>query len=214
VQRPETTIQGYSDRVNHALAFAAKHHDQRVRGGTRPPYFTQPANVGIILTRYGCDDAVVVAGILFDVIEDCVRDGLTRATLERRIGEKFGLDVLDIDLAITQRRSNDQGVELSPDERREDALVRLAGAREPALWVRAAAALHNAATLLADLERTIDPESVWSRFPAGRSGTVRWYRRLYDQLRETGFDALIVGELADVLASLEAREVPQEEAGG
>ena len=201
MQRSEITIQGYSDRINHALAFAAKHHDQRVRSGTRPPYFTQPANAGIILTRYRCDDVVVIAGILFDVIEDCVRDGLTRATLERRIGEKFGLDVLDIDLAITQRRMD----ELSPDERREDALVRLAEAGEPALWVRAATALHNAATLLADVERTIDPESVWSRFPAGRSGTVRWYRRLHDRLRETGFDAPIVSELLDVVSRLEVR---------
>lgn len=213
MQRPETTIQGYSDRINHALAFAAKHHDQRVRGGTRPPYFTQPANVGIILTRYGCDDAVVIAGILFDVIEDCLRDGLTRVTLERRIGEKFGLDVLDIDLDIAQRRTDDRGVEMSPDDRREDALRRLTAAREPALWVRAAAALHNAATLLADLERTIDPESVWTRFPAGRSGTVRWYRRLYDRLRETGFDAPIVAELADVLASLEAHELGEKDTG-
>jgi (p)ppGpp synthase/HD superfamily hydrolase len=209
VQRPETTIQGYSDRINHALAFAAKHHDQRVRGGTRPPYFTQPANVGIILTRYGCDDAVVIAGILFDVIEDCLRDGLTRETLDRRIGEKFGIDVLDIDLAIAQRRINERGVELSPDERREDALARLGSVPEQALWVRAAAALHNAATLLADLERTIDPASVWSRFPAGRTGTVRWYRRLHDRMRETGFDAPIVGELADVVTSLEARSAEE-----
>src|SRR5688572_7634594 len=36
---------GYSDRVNHALAFAAKYHDQQVRKGLRAPYFTQPANV-------------------------------------------------------------------------------------------------------------------------------------------------------------------------
>ena len=36
------TITGYSDRINHALAFAAKHHDQQVRKGTRLPYLTQP----------------------------------------------------------------------------------------------------------------------------------------------------------------------------
>ena len=61
------TITGYSDRINHALAFAAKHHDQRVRRGTRPPYLTHPANVAIILTRYGRDDQTVVSGILHDV---------------------------------------------------------------------------------------------------------------------------------------------------
>ena len=34
---------GYSDRINHALAFAAKHHDRQVRKGTRLPYLTHPA---------------------------------------------------------------------------------------------------------------------------------------------------------------------------
>lgn len=67
---------GYSDRINHALAFAAKHHDQLVRRGTRPPYFTQPANIAVILTRYGLDEASVTAGILLEVVEDYAREGI------------------------------------------------------------------------------------------------------------------------------------------
>jgi len=44
-------MRGYSDRINHALAFAAKHHDRQVRRGTRLPYLTHPANVAVSLTR-------------------------------------------------------------------------------------------------------------------------------------------------------------------
>src|SRR5207302_8240545 len=66
-----SAMHGYSDRINHALAFAAKHLDQQVRKGTRLPYLTTPANVGMILCRYGRDDETVVAGILRDVVEDC-----------------------------------------------------------------------------------------------------------------------------------------------
>src|SRR5678815_4963118 len=118
-----TTI-GYSDRINHALAFAAKHHDQRVRKGTRPPYLTHPANVAIILTRYGRDDETVVSGILHDVIEDCVRESYTRAMLVQRIGDKFGHDVLDNVLSVTLRRVDDDGVELSHDDRYDDFVER------------------------------------------------------------------------------------------
>ena len=51
------SVTGYSDRINHALAFAAKHHAQQVwKGSSRVPYFSGPANVAIILTRYGQDD--------------------------------------------------------------------------------------------------------------------------------------------------------------
>ncbi len=198
------TITGYSDRINHALAFAAKHHDQQVRKGTRLPYLTHPANVAIILTRYERDDQTVVAGILHDVIEDCVREAYTRQMLEQRIGDKFGGDVLDTVLAVTQRRLDDDGVELSYDERRDDYLERLSLAGDAARWVCAADALHNAATLLADLRRTIDPDTVWRRFTANREDTARWYRRILDRLRSVGFQGAILRELEHVVVALEA----------
>src|SRR5258708_12886958 len=116
------TVNGYSDVINHALAFAAKHHDRQVRKGTRLPYLTHPANVALILTRYGRDTDTVVAGILHDVIEDCVRDGYTRDMLEQRIGDKFGGNVLDTVPAVTYRRPVDDGVELSREDRKTPLL--------------------------------------------------------------------------------------------
>jgi (p)ppGpp synthase/HD superfamily hydrolase len=198
------TITGYSDRINHALAFAAKHHDQQVRKGTRLPYLTHPANVAIILTRYQRDDETIVAGILHDVIEDCVRDAYSEEMLEQRIGDKFGNDVLDTVLGVTHRRVDDDGVELSSDERRDDYLIRLEGASESARWVCAADKLHNASCILADLRRTIDPQTIWSRFNGGREATVRWYRRVADRLREIGFGGEIMLELERVVSDLEA----------
>ena len=197
------TITGYSDRINHALAFAAKHHDRQVRKGTRLPYLTHPANVAIVLTRYGRDEDTVIAGILHDVIEDCVRENYTRDMLAQRIGDKFGMTVLDTVLAVTLRNVDDDGSELSSDERREDYLERLATASESARWVCAADKLHNAGTIVADLKRTIDPSTVWGRFSAGREGTVRWYRRVYERLRAVGFTAPIMDELRRVVETLE-----------
>lgn len=198
------TITGYSDRINHALAFATKHHDQQVRKGTRLPYVTHPANVAIILTRYGQDEETIVAGILHDVIEDCVRDGYTREMLESRIADKFGSDVLDTVLQVTQRKYDDEGTELSSDERKDDYLARLAYASTRARWVCAADKVHNGSTILADLKRTDYPETVWGRFNVGREGTVRWYRRVHDTLRDVGFDAPIMRELDEVARALES----------
>lgn len=196
------TVTGYSDVINHALAFAAKHHDRQVRKGTKLPYLTHPANVAIILTRYGRDNDTVVAGILHDVIEDCIRDGYTREMLEQRIGDKFGPTVLDTVLAVTYRRHDDDGVELSGEDRKEDYLERLGTATEQARWVCAADKVHNAASLVADLRRTVDPETVWNRFGGGKSGTARWYRQVYDRLREVGFTAPIMTELDQASAEL------------
>ncbi|HWZ59704.1 MAG TPA: HD domain-containing protein [Gemmatimonadaceae bacterium] len=196
---------GYSDRVNHAFAFAAKHHDTQVRKGTALPYLTRPPNVAVILTRYGQPEDTVLAGILHSVVEGSVRDGFTRDELDDWIGAKFGSHVLETALAVAERRTDDSGVELSPEERKADAVARLAAAPEAARWVCAADALHSASTILADLKRTEYPETVWARTHRGREGTIRWYRHVYDRLVTVGFSALIMGELAETVEALERR---------
>ncbi len=196
------TVTGYSDVINHAFAFAAKHHDRQVRKGTKLPYLTHPANVAVILTRYGRDNDTVVAGILHDVIEDCVRDGYTRDMLEQRIGDKFGAKVLETVLAVTYRRLDDDGIELSSEERKSDYLQRLSEAGENARWVCAADKVHNAASIVSDLRRTVDAETVWNRFNVGKAATAGWYRQVFDRLREVGFDAPIMAELDQVSTEL------------
>jgi (p)ppGpp synthase/HD superfamily hydrolase len=197
------SVTGYSDAVNHAFAFAAKHHDRQVRKGTKLPYLTHPANIAVILTRYGCDEPTVVAGILHDVVEDCVRDGYTREMLEHRIGEKFGESVLATVLQVTHRRVDDDGVEMSSTDKKADYIERLDQAGESARWVCAADKIHNARSILSDLKRAFDPTAVWGRFNVGRSGTIKWYRDVYEKLKAVGFDAPIMEELRRAVEDLE-----------
>lgn len=195
---------GYSDRINHALAFAAKHHDGQVRKGTALPYLTHPANVAIILTRYGQPEDTVIAGILHDVVEDCVRDGYARADLEDRIGRKFGHEVLELVLSVTKRRATDDGLPLSSDEQKADYLARLAEASDAARWVCCADKVHNAGATLADLRRAFDPSMVWARFGGGRAGTLQWYRGVVDRLDGIGWQAPILEELRALAHELAA----------
>lgn len=193
---------GYSDRINHALAFAAKHHDQQVRRGTRAPYATLPANLAIILTRYGRDEDTVVAGILLDVVRDYVRDGLTMEALQSRIGEKFGAAALDVAMMASERRTDGDGTELSAEERRLDLIERLDTASEAGRVLVAAEALHTAGTLLADLRRTVDRAAVWSRVPGGSDRTLAGLRRLHGRLAALGLPSPLVAELESTIAAL------------
>jgi hypothetical protein len=170
-----------------------------VRRGVRLPYLTQPANVALILTRYGQSEDSVVAGVLLNVVKDYVNDGQSAAAISERIGDKFGANVLKIVVAATPRRFDDEGVELSPDERRSDFLARLARLPEEARWVVAADVLHESATALADVRRTIERSVVWSQ----RGEAVRRYREIVKGLHGAGFDAPIMNELNEVLAALE-----------
>jgi (p)ppGpp synthase/HD superfamily hydrolase len=202
-------MRGYSDRINHALAFAAKHHDTQVRKGLRMPYATHAANVALILARYDCDEPIVVSGILLHVVEDFVRDGYTADDLADRIGSKFGDDVLRIVLAVTRRRVDDAGVEMSKDDIRDDYLDRIATADVDARWVCAAHTVHTAGVTLADLRRTIEPAIVWNRGTGGRDGTLAWYRAVLARLTDSGFAAPIMNELADMVSQIEAAPVSE-----
>jgi hypothetical protein len=187
---------GYSDRLNHAFAYAAKHHDRQVRKGARAPYLTQPANVAVILTRYGRDEDTVVAGILHDVIEDCVLEAWTTEMLDDRIGAKFGAPVVATALAVVRRRVDEAGEELSRDESRADQLRRIATAPEAARWVVAADAVHQTGALLADLRRTIDRDAVWMRVPGGRDAALAHGAALITALGTGGWSAPILAELS------------------
>jgi hypothetical protein len=104
---------------------------------------------------------------------------------------------------VTHRARGDGGEEFDQDEMRRDYLRRLAAAGTRARWVCAADKIHNANALLADLARTIEPESVWARFRAGKEKTVWWYRAVYDRLVEVGFEAPIMAELKRTVLAIE-----------
>ncbi|MNC98688.1 hypothetical protein D3C83_167300 [compost metagenome] len=70
----------------------------------------------------------------------------------------------------------------------------------------AAKTLHGAGTLLADLRRTVDVQSVWARVPGGRERSIDAYRRLVERLGASTLRSPIIDELRDTLESL--AEIP------
>lgn len=206
---------GYSDRIHHALAYAAKHHDREVRKGARSPYFTAPASVAVILTRYGQGDDAVIAGALRPAVEDMLRDGASADAVRERLTDKFGPGAVEAVLGAARRRFDDDGVELSHEEQRADALARLAGAGDASRWAFAAHEVHDASALLADLRRTQFPDAVWGRFAEGRAARARWYADVAARLAAVGFAPDATAELRDAAAALAAHadgRAEQEEA--
>lgn len=196
-------VHAYSDLINHAFAYAAIHHASDNRKGTRVPYITHPANVALILARYGLDDETIAAAILHDVVEDCEQPGHTRATHTDQIAQKFGATVLDAVLAVTHVTHDSEGNQLTSRDKKKYYLEHLGTASERARWVSAADKLHNARAILSDLSRSNSPDTFFDRFNVGRDDTIRWYREVYERLREVGFDEPIMDELGDAVRDLE-----------
>jgi hypothetical protein len=143
-----------------ALEFAAKAHQGQLRKGTDIPYITHPVAVAWILHDAGCDEDVVVAGLLHDVTEDAK---VPLDTLRKAFGERVARIV---------------AVCSEPDKslpwitRKEHSIRQLTECDDDARAVAAADKLHNVQCMLTD--RKIVGDALWSRFKQGMHHQA-WY---------------------------------------
>lgn len=172
-------MHGYSDRINHAFAFAAKYYGAVAPVGAGMDYLAHPANVAIILARYGCEQVTVVAGILHHVLEEAVPD--RRPVLERKISDKFGPVVLAVALDALEPKYDRRGAERSWQACKQEYLSQLAAAEPRALDVCVADELHACGSTITALRR-LGVEYLRALSRAGSAQTIWWYRSMLEVL--------------------------------
>jgi hypothetical protein len=149
----------YSNKISKAIRFSIKTHEvyqKQKRKGKDIPYITHPLTVGLILSRAGADEDVVVAGILHDTIEDSVSGKkVTKEMLEARFGNKVAELVANV---------SETNKELSWEERKNEALEHIKSFSHEALLVKSADIISNNSELIDDYEH--DGEVVFERFNA------------------------------------------------
>ena len=122
---------GFSHRLDLALAAATRAHHGAFRKGTDVPYAMHPFHVAFILERHGLPEDVVIAGLLHDVLED------SDVYSEDDLRSEFGEEVLRLVKAVTELRRQG-GVRPPWEERKEEQLERLRGARVDEVSLKAA----------------------------------------------------------------------------
>jgi (p)ppGpp synthase/HD superfamily hydrolase len=172
-------MQGYSDRINHALAFAAKHYGAVAPAGAGVAYLAHPANVAVILARYGCEQLTVVAGVLHHVLEEATPD--RREMLEEKIGEKFGPVVLAVARDAVEPKYDRRGRERPWQVYKRDYLTQLASAEPRAVDICVADEIHRCGTTMTTIRR-LGVEYLRTISQAGVAQTVWWYRCLLEVL--------------------------------
>lgn len=203
-------MHGYSDRINHAFAFAAKYHGAVAPSWAGMDYLAHPANVAVILARYGCDQITMVAGILHHVLEDAVPD--RSAGLERKIADKFGPVVLAIAKDAVEPKFDRRGRERAWQSCKQEYLSQLAIAEPRALDICVADEIHACGSTMTALRR-LGVEYLRTVSRAGSSQTIWWYRSMLEILtaRSDWPQREMISELrlmsADLVRSLRQREV-------
>ena len=185
-------MQAFSSRYDAALALAARAHRDQLRKGTDLPYIAHPVHVSIILIRHGFGEDLAIAGLMHDVVED------TDTSLDL-IAVEFGDAVARLVEAVSETKSAD-GAALPWEQRKAEKLAHLQSAGPDVAALKAADAIHNLRSIIADLQS--DGTSVWERFKRGPAPTLGYYHAILDSVRVKLGAHPIVAELEDAVAEL------------
>lgn len=157
-----------TERYADALQLAWKLHSTQVRKGTTIPYVSHLIAVSSLALEHGANEDEAIAALLHDSVEDAGGE----PTLDM-IRVRYGDAVADIVAGCT-----DAYVDPKPAwrPRKEAYLAHLANASASVRLVSASDKLHNARSILSDLR--VHGPALWSRFTAGKEGSLWYYRSL------------------------------------
>ncbi len=214
----------YSPRADAAWTIAALVHHQQRRKGTDIPYIIHPAQVALILQRYGWPEDVVIAGLLHDVLEDAkcdepeLRNRLRaafpalrsapsdatgfRQALRGAIEAIFGGTVLHLVDGVSERKTDQRG-RRPWRERKEEQLEALSNGDRAMAAVKAADMLHNARSIARDVRES--GPGIMERFNADTEETLWYYHKSREVIGERlGAGDPLSAELTDAVRDLEA----------
>jgi len=164
-----------SSRFSKALVYAHELHQNQVRKGTSIPYISHLMAVSAIALEHGANEDQAIAALLHDSLEDAPQySGRSRRIIEQEIATQFGTQVLKIVLSCTD--TNSEGEKEDWWERKKAYLQHLEAMDDAVLLVSNADKLHNAQSIWRDYQNL--GETLWSRFTAGKAGTLWYYQNL------------------------------------
>ena len=157
------------NQIEEAIEIAAEAHQGQYRKGTDTPYITHPYAVGLILMEAGCTEAVIIAGILHDTVED------TDLTLEF-IRERFGDTIANIVDGCSEDKA------LRWRARKTERIEALRTASPEICTVTCADKLHNLRTIISEYDLIGD--AVWDRFHGGVEDQAWYYQSVFGAIAD------------------------------
>jgi (p)ppGpp synthase/HD superfamily hydrolase len=154
-------------------------------------------SVSALVLEHGGDQEQAVAALLHDVVEDC------GAEHEAMIARDFGPRVAAIVRACTDADT----LPKPPWRARKEAYIaHLAEVPTEALLVSACDKLHNARSIVADLE-ALGP-AMMTRFTGGLDGTLWYYERLLGAFEQRLPNPRLLAELGREVRAMRRLTIP------
>ncbi len=134
----------YTEKIKKAINLAIKTHEidqKQKRKGKDVAYISHPLIVGLLLSRAGADEDVIVAGILHDTIEDSLRE---KKVTSKMIQEGFGGRVADLVGSVTESKN------LPWKQRKQEVIEKIKNFSESSLLLKSADVVANVSEIIDD----------------------------------------------------------------
>lgn len=186
-----------SERFHAALIYTAKLHAKQYRKDTDIPYISHLYSVACLVMEAGGNEDEVIGALLHDAAED--QGGISQLN---EIRAQFGDAAADIVAGCTDDMPAAGETKRPWKARKEAYLEHLSTAPDSVLLVSNADKLHNARSILTDLQEI--GEVIWDRFTASREETLWYYRSLAEAFLQHSPHKRLANELDRVVAAMEA----------
>lgn len=182
-----------SKRFGDAFSYALELHGRQIRKGTSIPYIAHLMSVTALVIENGGDEDLAIAALLHDAVED--QGGIeTLEVIQSRFGERVARIVFECSDALVTPKPPWR-------ERKKEYLTHLETVGDDTRLVSLADKLHNARSILADLEQL--GQAVWERFNGGKAGTLWYYRTLANFFLKHMVNSQLAHELNRVVQDIE-----------
>ncbi len=181
----------YTERMQRAIRFMLKTHEvyqKQKRKGKDIPYLAHPLTVGLILARAGASEAVIIAGILHDTIEDSTEEKKVTSAM---LAERFGASVARLVESVTEKIKTG-----SWDERKQEALEHIAHFSHDSVLLKSADVIANNAELLED--HALLGDATFERFNASKEKTLGHTQRVISALLSQWPESPLSSDLANL----------------
>ena len=160
--------------VSEAIAFAVKAHDGMRRKKSDAPYILHPMEAAVIVGTMTCDQNLIAAAALHDVVEDA---GISIDEIE----QKFGKRVRE----LVESETEDKRADLPPTDtwriRKEESLSVLKNTNDiDVLMVWIGDKLANMRSIYRDFK--VEGVAMWQRFNQKDVSQQAWYYRTIAEL--------------------------------
>ena len=186
----------YTEKIQKAIKFAIKTHEvyrQQKRKGKGTAYTSHPLTVGLILSLAGAKEAVIVAGILHDTIEDSVAE---KKVTPAMVKERFGKKAKDLVVSVTEMDKDLPWV-----QRKALALDHIRHFSHDSVLIKSADVLSNGTELVDDFQK--EGGAIFARFSASSFDTLANYERVIAALLKRWPKSPLAGDLKKLAVAIQ-----------